>query len=245
MTSVDIVVPVFNEEKNLARNIPVLQDFLSTSDFPYEWRIVIGDNGSTDGTADLSQQLAASAPAHVEDFQASARGKGRAIKEAWLASRADILSFMDVDLATGLEAFPALVRAVAEDGYDVAIGSRLHHDSSVTRSIKRRVLTRGYNAMVRLMLQARFNDAQCGFKAASRAVAHRLIPEVRDNAWFFDTEFLILAQKCGYRIAEVPVVWAEDERTTIRLAPTIGSTFMGVFRLAITRPWRRLSKVPE
>lgn len=245
MTTVDIVVPVFNEEEDVARNIPVLRDFLMKTGFPYEWRIVIGDNGSTDRTPEVSRELEAKYPGQVAYFRASAKGKGRLIKEAWLASRADILTFMDVDLSTELEAFPALVRAIAEEGYDVSIGSRLHAESTVKRSIKRRILTRGYNVLVRILLQARFNDAQCGFKAASSAAAHRVLPVVQDLAWFFDTEFLILAQKSGYRIAEVPVAWMEDERTSVRLASTITSDLVGLIRLRLHRPWRRLAKAAK
>ena len=240
--TVDVVVPVFNEEVDISRNIPVLRDFLAGPAFPYDWRIVIGDNGSTDRTPEISRELEAKYPGQLVYFRASAKGKGRVIKEAWLASQADILSFMDVDLSTGLEAFPALISAIADEGYDLSIGSRLHPESTVTRSIKRRILTRGYNVLVRILLQARFNDAQCGFKAASSAAAHRLLPEVHDLGWFFDTEFLILAQKSGYRIAEVPVVWTEDESTSVRLASTITSDLAGLMRLCLGRPWRRVAK---
>lgn len=238
MTTVDIVVPVYNEEKDIARNIPALSDFLSGDAFPYEWRIVIGDNGSTDSTPSVSQDLARQDPKHVSYYRATAKGKGRVIKECWLAGEADILSFMDVDLSTGLDAFPALIGAIANDGYDVAIGSRLHRRSKVSRSLKRRVLTRGYSTLVKLLFWTSFTDAQCGFKAARREAAQRVLPLVRDLSWFFDTEFLVLAERLGYRVKELPVVWEEDERTSVKITSTIVSDLQGLARLRLSRPWR-------
>ena len=133
-------------------------------------------------------------------FPVSGRGKGRAVKEAWAASNAGIVSFMDVDLSTALTDFPRLIDAVARDGYDFAIGSRLHPDSRIRRSLKRRVTTRVYNTLVKRLFGIHFSDAQCGFKAASTDAAHRLLPLVEDIGWFFDTELLVIAEKAGYRI---------------------------------------------
>lgn len=239
MTSVELVVPVYNEETDVGRNIPVLRDFLSGDLFPYEWKIVIGDNGSTDRTAEVSQAVARQYPDDVAYYRATAKGKGRVIKECWLAGEADVLSFMDVDLSTSLDAFPPLISAVADEGFDVAIGSRLHRRSNVKRSLKRRILTRGYNILVRSLFQTSFNDAQCGFKAASRAAAQRVLPIVEDLNWFFDTEFLVLAEKLGYRVKEIPVKWEEDERTSVKMASTIASDLRGLARLRLSRPWRK------
>lgn len=239
MTSVQVVVPVYNEETDVARNIPLLRDFLASDVFPYDWKIIIGDNGSTDRTAEVSQGLALDYPSDIAYYRATAKGKGRAIKECWLAGQADILSFMDVDLSTGLDAFPPLISAVADEGFGVAIGSRLLRRAVVTRSLERRILTRGYNTLVRSLFQTSFTDAQCGFKAATREVAHRVLPLVEDLHWFFDTEFLVLAEKLGYRIKEIPVTWEEDERTSVRMASTIASDLRGLARLRLSRPWRR------
>jgi glycosyltransferase involved in cell wall biosynthesis len=236
---IDVVVPVYNEEKDVPRNIPVLLDFLASDAFPYEWRIVIGDNGSTDGTPEVARQLEAKFAGEVKYYRATDNGKGRVIKEAWLASDAGVVSFMDVDLSSGLEAFPKLVSSVAEGGYDIAIGSRLHAKSKVKRSLQRRTLTWGYNTLVKTAFGVGFNDAQCGFKAASREAAQRLLPLVEDVHWFFDTEFLILAEKLGYRIKEVPVSWVEDERTSVKLANTIASDLGGLWRMRTQQPWRK------
>jgi glycosyltransferase involved in cell wall biosynthesis len=240
--AVDVVVPVYNEERDLPRNIPVLRDFLSGDVFPYAWRIVIGDNGSTDGTEAAARELEAKYPGEVTYYRASGKGKGLVIKEAWLASEADVVAFMDVDLSSGIEAFPELVGAVLGGGYDIAIGSRAHAKSKVKRSLQRRTLTWGYNLLVKSLFGVSFGDAQCGFKAANREAAQRLLPLVKDGAWFFDSEFLILAEKLKYRIREVPVNWVEDESTSVKLANTIADDLRGLLRMRLGRPWRNVPK---
>ena len=164
------------------------------------------------------------------------------IKEAWLASEADAVAFMDVDLSSGIEAFPELVGAVLGGGYDIAIGSRAHAKSQVKRSLQRRTLTWGYNLLVKSLFGVSFSDAQCGFKAANREAAQRLLPLVKDGAWFFDSEFLILAEKLKYRIREVPVNWVEDESTSVKLANTIVDDLRGLARMRLNRPWRSAKK---
>lgn len=236
---VDVVVPVYNEEDDVPKNIPILRDFLAGPDFLYGWRIVISDNGSTDRTPEVSRLLEERYPGEVTYSPVSGRGKGRAVKEAWAASEADIVSFMDVDLSTALTDFPCLIDAVARDGYDFAIGTRLHPDSRTRgRSLRRRVTTRVYNTLVKSLFGIHFGDAQCGFKAASTEAAHRLLPLVEDIGWFFDTELLVIAEKAGYRIREVPVTWAEDERTSVAIISTIAADLRGLARLRRTRPWR-------
>jgi glycosyltransferase involved in cell wall biosynthesis len=242
MTTVEVVVPVYNEEDDTARNVPVLREFLATNLPLHGWLIVIGDNGSTDRTPAVAEELQQRYKGEVAYFRIPEKGKGGVIKQAWLASGADIVSFMDVDLSTGLEAFPGLISAIAEDGYDVAIGSRLHRHSKVRRSLRRRVLTLGYNATVRLLLRTSFKDAQCGFKAARRDVAQRVLPLVRDTGFFFDTEFLVIASRLGYRIKEVPVTWEEDERTSVRTFSTVAANLRGLMRLRAQRPWRKARK---
>ena len=149
---------------------------------------------------------------------------------------------MDVDLSTGIEAFPELIAAIAEKGYDVAIGSRLASGSRVTRSLKRTVLTTGYNWIIKAMFFTRFSDAQCGFKAVSRAAAQRLLPLIENNNWFFDTELLILAEKMGYRVYDVPVRWVEDTDTRVKIASTVTEDLRGLLRLRINQPWRRVPR---
>ncbi len=239
MTSVDVVVPVYNEEQALPHTIPTLRAFLAEPTFPYAWRIVIADNASIDSTPEVGQRLAREAGDEVEYVRIEAKGRGRALKRTWLDSPMEIVSYMDVDLSTGLEAFPALIRAIAEEGYGLAVGSRLASRSRVRRSLKRRALTRSYNILIKAMFRTRFSDAQCGFKAVSREVAQDVVPLIEDNNWFFDTELLILAEKVGYRIKDVPVSWVEDLDTRVKIGATVSEDLRGLLRLRRRRPWRR------
>lgn len=238
MTTVDVVVPVYNEERALPESIPTLQEFLESPKFPYEWQIIIGDNASIDNTPEVSRKLEEQSNGQIRYVRIERKGRGYALKQIWGASEADIVSYMDVDLSTGLEAFPKLIGGIAEKGYDVAIGSRLAGKSNVTRSLKRRVLTRGYNSIIKGMFWTRFSDAQCGFKAVRTSVFKRILPLIEDNNWFFDTELLILAEKMGHRVYDVPVRWVEDTDTRVKIAATVTEDLKGLMRLRVNRPWR-------
>jgi glycosyltransferase involved in cell wall biosynthesis len=237
VTSVDVVVPVYNEERDLPKSIPVLRDFLAGAAFPYEWRIVIADNASTDSTPAVGRWLE-DTHTGVQYVRIERKGRGFALKQIWAESDADVRSYMDVDLSTGLNAFPALIGAIVNDGYDIAVGSRLADGSRINRSLKRRILTRGYNTMIKAMFLTRFSDAQCGFKAISREAAQRILPLIEDNNWFFDTELLILAEKLGYRVKDVPVEWVEDPDTRVKIGATVMEDVRGLLRLRTRRPWR-------
>lgn len=229
--SIDIVIPCLNEERALPHSVRRLHAFLSTEMVAYAWSIVIADNGSTDGTlasaAALSEELPATRYIHLAD-----RGRGRALRQAWRASRADIVAYMDVDLSTALAHLPALVGAIANEEYDIAIGSRLLPESRVTgRGPGRALASWTYSLLFRVMFWTPFRDAQCGFKAVSRRVADKVVPLVRDNGWFFDSELLIVAQKCGYRIRELPVNWSDDPDSRVRVLPTAWEDVKGLLRL--------------
>ncbi len=239
MTTVDIVIPVYNEQHVLPQTIPTLRGFLLETGFPYSWRIVIADNASIDDTPNVGRRLAEQYSDDVEYVRIEQKGRGRALKKTWLESPMDIVSYMDVDLSTDLAAFVPLITAIAEDGYDVAIGSRLAPGAQVSRSIKRRVLTRGYNTLIKATFFTRFSDAQCGFKAVSREAAQRVVPLIEDNNWFFDTELLILAEKMDYRVKDVPVAWVEDPDTRVKIGSTVAEDLRGLLRLRLGRPWRK------
>jgi len=244
VTTVDVVVPVYNEERALPQSIPILRDFLAGPEFPFDWRIVIADNASIDNTPAVGQDLADASGGKVEYMRIERKGRGFALKQTWLASPMDIVSYMDVDLSTGLEALPPLIGAIANDVYDVAVGSRLADASRITRSLKRRVLTRGYNTLIKAMFGTRFSDAQCGFKAVSHEAAQRIVPLIEDNNWFFDTELLILSEKMGYRVKDVPVKWVEDMDTRVKIAATVTEDLRGLVRLRTGQPWRRAEGKP-
>ncbi len=229
--SIDIVIPCLNEERTLPQSVRRLHAFLSMEMAPYAWSIVIADNGSADGTlaaaAALSEELPATRYIHLAD-----RGRGRALRQAWMESKADIVAYMDVDLSTALAHLPALVGAIANEEYDIAIGSRLLPESRVTgRALVRELTSRAYSVLFRTMFWTPFRDAQCGFKAVSRRVADDDVPLVRDNGWFFDSELLIVAQKCGYRLRELPVNWSDTLDSRVRLLPAVWEDVKGVLRL--------------
>jgi putative flippase GtrA len=234
---VDVVVPVYNEERALPDCVRRLHAYLTT-DMPYDWRIVVANNASTDRTAKVARQLAAELP-NVEVLDLRQKGRGRALRTAWAGSGADVLCYMDVDLSTDLRALLPLVAPLVSGHSDVAIGTRLAVGSHVVRGAKRELISRAYNHLLRLTLRARFTDAQCGFKAIRADAAQRLLPVVQDEAWFFDTELLVLAQREGLRIHEVPVDWVDDPDTRVDIVPTALADLRGVARLlAASRPVR-------
>jgi len=226
---VDLVVPVLNEAHVLETSVNRLREFLGNS-FPYRWRITVADNGSDDGTRDVAEQLAERFD-DVRVVSLSERGRGRALRRAWSASDADIVAYTDVDLSTELEALEKLCRAIHEDGYEVATGSRLMRESRTTRGPKREFISRCYNLLVKLVLFTRFSDAQCGFKACSRRVVEEVVPQVRDQAWFFDTELLTLSEKQGYPVKDVPVCWVDDDDSRVKIASTAWEDIKGVVRV--------------
>lgn len=226
---VDVIVPVYNEEADLAASVLRLESYLAES-FPYSYRIVIADNASTDGTWSIAQRLAARHRT-VWAVHLDAKGRGRALRQVWLASDADVVAYMDVDLSTDLKALLPLVAPLVSGHSDLAIGTRLARGSRVARGPKREFISRTYNLILRASLGASFSDAQCGFKAIRRDVAQQLLPLVEDNNWFFDTELLVLAQRAGLRIHEVPVDWVDDPGTTVDIVATATEDLRGVWRL--------------
>jgi len=231
---VDLVIPVLNEAHVLRASVARVHAFFSEQ-LPYRWRIVIAENGSTDGTLEVANELC-DQWSEVDVVVIDRPGRGRALRSAWTRSDADVVSYTDVDLSTELEALPRLYRAILEDGYDVAVGSRLLPASSTTRSFRRQVISRGYNQILKLALQVGFSDAQTGCKAVSREVVDKLLPLAQDQGWFLDTELLVLAEKLGYRIADLPVVWVEDDDSRVKIVRTAVDDLRGVIRL---RRWLR------
>ena len=227
---VEIVVPVHNEQQVLEASIRRLHQYL-TSRFPFAFRITIADNASTDGTWLLARRLAEGLP-DVRAVHVAQKGRGRALRQAWSASDADVVAYMDVDLSTGLEALLPLVAPLLSGHSGLAIGTRLANGAAVVRGPKRELVSRCYNLLLRTALRARFSDAQCGFKAGRTEVVQALLPVVEDQAWFFDTELLLAAQRGGLRIHEVPVDWVEDPDSRVDLLQTALDDLRGMARVA-------------
>ena len=225
----DVVIPVHHEEHTVAACVRRLHSHLVQT-FPYPFRITVADNASTDATSEVASELATELPGVVL-VRLAEKGRGRALKAVWLASDAPILAYMDVDLSTDLDALWPLVAPLMSGHSDVAIGSRLARGARVVRGAQREVVSRGYNLILRGALGARFSDAQCGFKAIRADVAAALLPLVEDPSWFFDTELLVLAQRSGLRIHEVPVDWFDDPDSRVDVISTALDDLRGVRRL--------------
>jgi putative flippase GtrA len=226
---IEIAIPVYNEEHVLAASVRRLHSYLLET-FPYRFVITVVDNASTDGTWEIATRLSLEIPA-VEAVHLTRKGRGRALRHVWGTSSADVVAYMDVDLSTDLHAFLPLIAPLVSGHSDLAIGSRLSRGSAVVRGPRREVISRAYNTLLRVTLLARFSDAQCGFKAGRADVVRALLPAVEDQSWFFDTELLLLAERNGLRIHEVPVDWVDDPDSRVDVLRTAWDDLRGMARM--------------
>jgi putative flippase GtrA len=226
---IEVAVPVHNEEKVLEGSIRRLHAYLAGT-LPYRFLITIADNASTDRTWEVAQNLAREIP-EVEAVHLNLKGRGRALRQVWDTSIAEVVAYMDVDLSTDLDAFLPLIAPLVTGHSDLAIGSRLSRGSAVVRGPKREFISRTYNLLLRAVFAARFSDAQCGFKAGRAEIVRALLPGVEDEAWFFDTELLLLAERNGLRIHEVPVDWVDDQDSRVDVVRTALDDLRGVARV--------------
>ena len=238
---IEVVVPVRDEERDLAPSIRRLHAYLAAG-FPFTTCITIADNDSHDGTWDQARALAAELSG-VRAVRLEQPGRGRALRTTWQASTATVVAYMDVDLSTDLNALLPLVAPLLSGHSDVAIGTRLARGARVDRGPRREIISRGYNLLLRACLGTRFSDAQCGFKAIRRDMADLLLPQTRDVSWFFDTELLVLAERAGLRIHEVPVDWADDADSRVQLLATAAADLQGIVRLGGGRRLARFAAV--
>jgi glycosyltransferase involved in cell wall biosynthesis len=227
---VEIVVPVYNEAAHLAERVHELRSFLDAS-FPFRALVTVVDNASTDHTFEVASQVAATLPG-VAAMHLARKGRGHALRVAWSTTSAPVVAYMDVDLSTSLTALLPLVAPLLSGHGDLAIGSRLARGAHVVRGPKRELISRAYNLLLRWSLRGRFSDAQCGFKALRADVARQLLPLVEDDAWFFDTELLVTAERLGLRICEVPVDWVDDPDSRVQIVRTALDDLRGVWRMA-------------
>lgn len=227
---VDVVIPCYNEVSVLRQSVETTLGLFDRHP-AYDWRLVIADNGSNDGTGELARQLDAEHE-RVQALVLEIKGRGLALREAWTQSGADVVGYMDVDLSTDIEHLPRLVEMVVKDGCDVAIGSRLARGSKTKRSLKREITSRGYVMLIRAFFpRLRITDAQCGFKAMNRRSVEALLPRIENRMWFFDTELLVLAHRARLRICELPVRWVEDPDTKVRIVSTAVEDIKGLLRM--------------
>jgi glycosyltransferase involved in cell wall biosynthesis len=227
--TVEIVIPVHNEQRVLASSIRTLHAHLERN-FDLPFKITVADNASTDATLGVARVLSLEL-AEVSVLHLERKGRGLALRAAWGTSDADVVAYMDVDLSTDLDALADLLEPLLEGRADLAVGSRLAPGAQVERGIKREVISRGYNLLLHALLGASFSDAQCGFKAARRDVVQTLLEQIEDDAWFFDTELLYLAQRNKLAIHEVPVHWVDDPDTRVDILATAYEDLRGIMRL--------------
>ena len=236
--TLEVVIPVYNEEGELVSSVRTLIAYLENHLTDFDWVVTIADNASVDNTWKIAQKLAG-ADRRIKAVHLDKKGRGRAVKYAWRLSRADIVAYMDVDLSTDLKHFPPLVRSLLR-GYDIAIGSRNARGARVYgRSPLRTITSKSYIFLIKLFFWVNFSDAQCGFKAVTHRVVTSLLPIIEDNAWFFDSELLIVGEKMRYRIYEEPVTWIDNPGSTVRVMKTAQGDLLGLKRIFITRPWAR------
>ncbi|MFJ4296104.1 glycosyltransferase [Curtobacterium sp. NPDC089689] len=239
---IDIVVPCHNEQDTLAAHVRRLHTFCRTS-LHHTWRITIADNASTDDTARIADDLAAMLP-EVRAVHLPLKGRGRALKAVWGASEAQVLVYVDEDLSTDLAALEPLVAPLLSGHSDLAIGTRLAGSSRVVRGGKREFISRSYNLLLRTTMSVGFSDAQCGFKAVTREAAQHLLPLCEDDAWFFDTELLVLAEHAGLRVHEVPVDWVDDVNSSVHIASTATEDLKGMWRVSRGLATGRITVAP-
>jgi glycosyltransferase involved in cell wall biosynthesis len=208
--SVEFCLPVYNEEKILEKNILTLLNYCLTQPFSFDWKIVIVINGSSDNSLAISQKLKTEHIDRIDFINIPEPGRGQALKKYWLQSQADVLVYMDIDLAVSLDSVMPLVQPIINNQADLVIGSRLMPDSKISRSFIRELSSQSYNFLSRVILGHNFSDMQCGFKAIRADVFKKIAPHINDAKWFFDTELIIFTKKLGFRVKEVPVDWSEN-----------------------------------
>ncbi|HSX49027.1 MAG TPA: dolichyl-phosphate beta-glucosyltransferase [Candidatus Saccharimonadales bacterium] len=234
--SLDVIMPVYNEEKDLEKKIVELYTFLKKNLNEFKWQIIIADNASKDKTELISRKLTR-LYSTIKYIKLSQKGRGRALRYCWLKSKADVMCYMDLDLSTDLKYLKPLIVPLLTRGYNVSTGSRLMPGSRViNRTIKREITSRLYNVLIKIIFPGyKITDAQCGFKAITQKTAKKLLPLIEDNQWFFDTELLLAAWKLKYKIHEEPVVWTDDPGSTVKVFDTARKDIEGLLRVRFNR----------
>ena len=211
---VTAIIPVFNDRASLERALPESIEVLAKITPGFE--IIVAEDGSTDGSDEVVREFSRN-DTRVRLLHSDSRlGRGMALNRAIREAKGEIVCYYDVDLATSMQHLPELVAAI-RNGADIATGSRLLPSSDTVRTGGRELSSRSYNFLVRLFLGSRIYDHQCGFKGFRRDRILPLLPTIRDNHWFWDTEILVRAQRMGYTVAEFPVHWRAGKGTTVRI----------------------------
>jgi glycosyltransferase involved in cell wall biosynthesis len=227
-----VTIPVHNEKARIEATVSSLRDSLPRVGIPY--RLSISEDGSTDGTPRVVLGLQRDFPELLTITDPEKRGRGYALRNLWNSVQADIYAFTDADLPAGPEAL-ALVIAAVQNGADVATGSRYMVGAHLNRPPLRSFVSRIYNWLVRSTFHDDIYDHQCGVKAFSRSALETLLPQSKEDSWFWDTEILVLAKNAGMRVAEIPVDWSEQKYKLTSIRRLLADVFLhgaGFVRLA-------------
>ena len=240
MKTLEITVPVYNEEVDIPKNIPILYDFCRENLKGYDWKIVIVDNASQDGTWQKIEELLKKHPDKISGLKLGRKGRGWALRNAWKKSSADYVSYMDIDLSSDINYFPKML-AKLDNGYDLIAGSRNKKESQVIgRTLLRKVISKTYIALVKIIHQTKVSDTQCGFKALRRESFLKIETLVENNLWFFDSEMIIIMEKAGFKVVDMAIRWVDDRNTTVKIMKDSWEEFSGLVRLFRNKPWKKL-----
>ncbi len=231
---VNITFPVLNEERILKEDVMKFYNFLKKSKFPYRFEITICDNGSIDDTKKVGEKLEKKVK-EINYLRLSRKGRNFALKSSWTKSKASVVSYMDIDLATDLRFFLPMINMIIKDNCDLVVGNRLGLKSKVIdRNFKREFLSRNYNLLLRMFFFHKIRDHQCGFKAIKRNSFLKLnkeIPDIKEEIWFLDTELIIRAIKNKMKVEEIDVIWKDDPDSKVKVVKAVLEDLKGIVRL--------------
>lgn len=240
MKTLEITIPVYNEEIDIPKNIPILYDFCEKNLQNYDWKIMIVDNASTDATWLKINELSEKHPEKISGLKLDRKGRGWALRNAWKASQAEYVSYMDVDLSSDINYFPKIL-ALLDNGCDLIVGSRNKKQSQVIgRTLLRKIISKTYIALVKIIHQTKVSDTQCGFKALRLESFLKIEPLIENNLWFFDSEMIIIMEKAGFKVTDIPIRWVDDRNTTVKIMKDSWEEFNGLVRLLRNKPWEKL-----
>lgn len=210
-----MTVPAHNELNNLNKCVKIL--IKETAKLTEDFKILIAEDGSNDGTDIIAKKLKNADPRVFISQSSEKLGRGLALKRAWSNIEGDIFVFVDADLATNMRYYPKLIKLIKE-GNDLATGSRYKNGAIVNRPILRDLTSKVYNKLIRIIFKDGVYDHQIGFKAFSRRLILKEINKCKSNNWFWDTEIIVKSIHDNYRFVEFPVEWEEKKgnKTPIR-----------------------------
>lgn len=235
--SIDIALPVYyGNIPEVRGSVKAIREYCEKNLREYKWTIIIAVNGKQpEKIVEVAKELKKKYRGKVDYIYTPHPGKGYGILEAWSKRKVDVHTYMDIDLSTGLEAFKPMVKEI-EKGYAIVGGSRYHPQSRITRSLKRYIISKGYTLFFyRWILGVPFRDPQCGFKAVTEEIVEKVVPEIKDKVWFWESEMVYIAYKKGMSIKEIPVVWTERKISGVNLIKIIPDFIKNVFRMKHTR----------